>query len=319
MGAEKLTKKTYNRTALVTGATGFVGSHLVRRLIKERWETHIITRSSSILTPLKDVRNKIILHLHDGTTNSMINIAKEAEPEIVFHLASLFLAQHTSEDIERLVKSNILFGVQLAEAMALQGVTKLVNTGTSWQHFQDEPYNPVCLYAATKQAFEDMLKFYVEASGLKVINLKLFDTYGADDPRPKLFALLRKSAQEKAELVMSSGEQLIDLVYIDDVIEGYLLAAKRLMDNKVSNMEEYALSSGNPIPLKEIVALYGRTIGKPVPVNWGGRPYRPREVMVPWNQGQKIPGWKPHYDLITGLKKVIEKEVKKKKQSSTSN
>lgn len=296
--------KAGKKTALVTGATGFVGSHLVRRLIKEGWETHIITRSSSNLTLLKDVHSKIIVHQHDGTTNSMINIVKEAEPEIVFHLASLFLAQHTSEDIESLVQSNLLFGVQLVEAMTSQGVTKLINTGTSWQHFQNEPYNPVCLYAATKQAFEDMLKFYVEASELKVITLKLFDTYGPDDPRPKLFTLLRKVADEETELAMSPGEQLIDLVYIDDVIEGYRLAARRLMDNKVSGMEEYAISSGNPISLKKLVAVYGQTIGKPLPIKWDGRPYRTREVMASWDKGKILSGWKPKNGLLEGIKRM---------------
>lgn len=301
-----MTKKTDNRIALVTGATGFVGSHLVRRLIKEGWETHIITRSSSNLKLLEDVRDKIIVHQYDGTTNSMINIVKEAEPEIVFHLASLFLAQHTSEDIERLVQSNLLFGVQLAEAMTLQGVTKLINTGTSWQHYEKEDYNPVCLYAATKQAFEDMLKFYVEASELKVITLKLFDTYGPDDPRPKLFTLLRKVAEEQTELAMSPGEQLIDLVYIDDVIDGYLQAARRLLDNKVSGMEEYAISSGNPISLKELVVLYSKIVKKPMPINWSGRPYRPREVMVPWNKGKRLLGWKPKISIEDGLKDFLE-------------
>jgi len=304
-----MTKKTDNRTALVTGATGFVGSHLVRRLIKDGWGTHIITKPSSSLTQLEDVADEVIFHQHDGTTNSMINIVKEAEPEIVFHLASLFLAQHTPDDIERLVQSNLLFGVQLAEAMTLQSVTKIVNTGTSWQHYENENYNPVCLYAATKQAFEDMLKFYVETSELKVITLKLFDTYGPDDPRPKLFTLLRKVAKEQTELAMSPGEQLIDLVYIDDVVDGYLLAARRLMDNKVSGMEEYAISSGNPISLKDLVAVYGQTIGKQLLIEWGGRPYRPREVMVSWNKGKRLSGWKPEYDLVTGLKKMIKADV----------
>jgi len=299
-----MTKKTDNRIALVTGATGFVGSHLVRRLIKEGWETHIITRSSSNLTQLEDIAGKVIVHQHDGTTSSMINIVKDVEPEIVFHLASLFLAQHTSEDIERLVQSNLLFGTQLAEAMTLQGVTKLINTGTSWQHYENEDYNPVCLYAATKQAFEDMLKFYVEASELKVITLKLFDTYGPDDPRPKIFTLLRKVAEERTELAMSPGEQLIDLVYIDDVVEGYLLAAKRLMDNKVSSMEEYAISSGNPISLKDLIAVYGRAIGKLLPIKWGGRTYRFREVMVPWNKGERLSGWKPRIGLAEGIKRM---------------
>ena len=131
-----MTEKTDNKIALVTGATGFVGSHLVRRLIKEGWKTHIITRSSSSLTQIEDVADKIIVHQHDGTTSSMINIIKDAQPDVVFHLASLFLAQHTSEDVEKLVQSNLLFGTQLAEAMTLQGVTKLINTGTSWQHYE---------------------------------------------------------------------------------------------------------------------------------------------------------------------------------------
>ena len=292
------------KKALITGATGFVGSHLVRRLIKEEWETHIITRSSSSLTQLEDVAGKIIIHQHDGTTNTMIDIVKQAEPEIVFHLASLFLAQHTSDDIERLVQSNILLGVQLAEAMTLQGVTRLINTGTSWQHFQNEDYNPVCLYAATKQAFEDMLRFYVEASKLKVIALKLFDTYGPDDPRSKLFTLLRKVAEEQTELSMSPGEQLIDLVYIDDVIDGYLLSSKRLLDDNVSNMEEYAISSGTLVLLKELVLLYGRIFKKSMPINWGDRDYRPREVMVPWNKGKTLPGWRPKIGLVKGIKRM---------------
>ncbi|MBW2596845.1 MAG: NAD(P)-dependent oxidoreductase [Deltaproteobacteria bacterium] len=295
-------------TALVTGATGFVGSHLVRRLIKDSWEAHIITRSSSNLKLLEDVAGKVIVHQHNGTTSSMINIVKEAEPGIVFHLASLFLAQHISEDIEHLVQSNLLFGVQLAEAMTLQGVTKLINTGTSWQHYENEDYNPVCLYAATKQAFKDMLKFYVKTSELKVITLKLFDTYGPDDPRPKLFTLLRKVAEGQTKLAMSQGEQLIDLVYIDDVIDGYLQAARRLLDNKVSGMEEYAISSGNPISLKDLVTVYGRIVKKPMPINWGGRPYRFREVMVPWNKGKNLPGWKPKVGLIEGIKRMEKTE-----------
>lgn len=296
-----MTKKTNNRIALITGATGFVGSHLVRRLIKNGWETHIITRSSSDLTQLGDVRSKIIVHQHDGTTNSMINIVKQAEPEIVFHLASLFLAQHTSEDIEHLVQSNLLFGVQLAEAMTLQGVTRLVNTGTSWQHYENEDYNPVCLYSATKQAFEDMLKFYVEASKLKVITLKLFDTYGPDDPRPKLFTLLRRVAEEQTELAMSPGEQLIDLVYIDDVINAYMISAKLLLNGNVSDHQCYAVSSGNPVSLKELVSIYEEVAKIKLPIQWGGRPYRKREVMVPCNRYQNIPGWRPKVSIHEGM------------------
>ncbi len=147
-----------------------------------------------------------------------------------------------------------------------------------------------------------------------MITLKLFDTYGPDDPRPKLFTLLRKVAEEQTELAMSPGEQLIDLVYIDDVVEGYLLAAKRLMDNKVSSVEEYALSSGNPISLKKLIAVYGQTIGKPLPIKWGGRPYRPSEVMVSWDKGKKLSGWEPEIELIEGIKRMESQSMRRKRE-----
>lgn len=290
-----------NKVALVTGATGFVGSHLVRRLINEEWNVHIIVRAQSNLDIISDAKEALTIHIHDGTTERMLQIFNKANFSIVFHLASLFLVQHQSKNIESLIKSNILFGAQLVEAMVANGVYKLVNTGTSWQHYNNEDYNPVNLYAATKQAFEGILKFYIETTPLKVITLKLFDTYGPDDPRPKLFNLLKKVAEEQKPLAMSPGEQLIDIVYIDDVVDAFILAAKRLLSAEVEKYEEYAVSSGNPIKLRDIVRTYEDVIGKKLPIEWGGRPYRDREVMVPWNGGKRLGGWKTKVNLKDGI------------------
>ena len=69
------------------------------------------------------------------------------------------------------MSSNITFGTQLVEAMVANGCYQFVNTGTSWQHYENDEYNPVNLYAATKQAFEDILRYYVETSALRVITL----------------------------------------------------------------------------------------------------------------------------------------------------
>lgn len=294
------------KVALVTGATGFVGSHLVRRLIKEGWKVHIVSRPESSLEIIKDVKGETLNHLHDGTIDGMFRIIKESKPIIVFHLASLFLAQHQPKDLEPLIKSNILFGTQLLEAMAANGVYKLVNTGTSWQHYNNEDYNPVCLYASTKQAYEAILKFYIETATLRVITLKLFDTYGPDDLRPKLFNLLKKVAEEQKPLAMSAGEQLIDIVYIDDVVEAFLIAAERLLNNNVRKYEEYAVSSGNPIKLRDLVKKFEEVIGKKLPIEWGGRPYRDREVMEPWKRGEKLYGWMPKVRLYEGIIKITE-------------
>jgi len=235
----------------------------------------------------------------------MVDCVTEAKPDVVFHLASLFLSQHATKDVTTLIQSNVLFGNQLLEAMRVSEISCLINTGTSWQHYNNENYNPVCLYAATKQAFEAILEYYVQACGLRAITLKLFDTYGPDDPRPKLFHLLSKTAASGEALDMSAGEQLIDLVHIDDVIEAYLIAAQRLLACQVKQHEIYAISSGQPMTLRELVELYASVTKQTVRVNWGARPYRFREVMTTWKNFQHLEQWQPKITLAEGMQKVL--------------
>lgn len=292
------------RTALLTGATGFIGGHVARALLKEGWNLHIIVRSESGLATLEDILPQLHVHTHDGSTEQLLKIVADCSPDVVFHLASLFLAQHTPSDIEPLVQSNVTFATQLTEAMVQNNCWRLINTGTSWEHYENAAYNPVNLYAATKQAFETILTYYLATTPLKAITLKLFDTYGPGDPRPKLFALLQKVAAEGKPLAMSQGEQLIDLVYIDDIVRAYLMAADRLLAGEVVGHELYAVSSGNPLRLRELVDLYSKVSGKKMPIQWGARPYRQREVMIPWQNGTPLTGWRPEVDLIEGIRRM---------------
>jgi nucleoside-diphosphate-sugar epimerase len=299
--SETHSKSNQPRKALITGATGFVGSHLARRLVQEGWQINILIRENSI-HPVTPVFEQASLHYIDGNTESIVGCMEQAKPDVIFHVASHFLAQHESKDVVSLVQSNVLFGNQLLEAMKVNKIKYFINTGTSWQHYNNDKYNPVCLYAASKQAFEAILEYYVQACNIKAITLKLFDTYGPNDPRSKLLHLLNKAAKSGEVLNMSPGEQLIDLVHIDDVIDAYLIAAKRLIEDNVVQHELYAVSSGNPIPLKELVKFYATTTGKNIKVNWGARPYRFREVMNTWNLGVPIQDWGPKISLENGVK-----------------
>ena len=290
------------RRALLTGASGFVGAALTRRLLADGWDVHLVMREGSSTARLPEQSVRLHLHYLSGDTLQLIEVMRVAAPEVVFHLASLFLATHKPEDVERLIHSNLLFPTQLAEAMAACGVRNFVNTGTSWQHYEDQDYNPVCLYAATKQAFIALLRYFVECHGLRVVTLKLFDTYGIGDPRPKVLNLLKRAALEGRSLDMSPGDQLLDLVYIDDAIEAFIMAYERLADGRQqSAMEAYGVSSGKPLALRDIGVLYAQVSGKPLAIEWGRRPYRDREVMVPWRGYRTVPGWQPKIDLAKGL------------------
>lgn len=294
---------TVGNRVLVTGATGYIGTRLVARLVSDGWEVHAVIRQGTKSLAATCLTSSVRLHEHDGSAGGMIDIVAGCRPGIVYHLASLFLSQHEADDVARLINSNVVFGAQLAEAVVAAKVPFFINTGTSWQHFKDAEYLPVNLYAATKQAFEDILAYYIDAHGLKVATLLLFDTYGPEDPRPKLIPLLCRAAETNQRLQMSPGEQLIDLVHVDDVVDAFLAAAASLPTQSQGHVH-YGVSSGSPVPLVELVAAFERAVGKSLHVTWGGRPYRPREVMRPWGRFDLVPNWRPRVSFEVGIRQL---------------
>jgi len=291
------------KDVIVTGATGFVGSHLSKKLVELGYNVHVISRPSSTYENLESVKTKIDIFEYNQNITELINYFEKVEADIVFHLASLFISEHKSDEIDGLINSNIKFGTHILEAMSKSDTYRLINTGTSWQHYKNEEYNPVNLYAATKQAFEDIIEYYVKALNFNVITLKLFDTYGENDNRGKLINLLGKFSKENKELKMSPGEQKIDLVHVDDVVDGFISAYNLIKKNEI-NHDKYAVSSGQEIQLKDLIGLYEEVTGNEISVEWGGRAYRKREVMELWRDFDKLPNWEAEISLKEGIKKI---------------
>ncbi|MBR2774272.1 MAG: NAD(P)-dependent oxidoreductase [Selenomonadaceae bacterium] len=295
---------------LMTGITGFIGHHLGERLVNDGHEVYAIVRPTSKIDELSDnLRRNVQFHVYDKD-NTVLDIITDLciddrRPDIVYHLATNFMNVHRFEDIQDLIQSNVTFGTELLDAMVANNVYNFVNVGTMYQHFEDADYSPINLYAATKECFEGIIKYYAEVRNLKCIALHLFDTYGVDDNRPKLFSLLRKIADNGETLKMSPGGQLIDIVYIDDIIEAFIIAGKLLAACKYDYCDTYGVSSTKPIPLREVVKIFESVSGKKLSIEWGGRPYRAREIMVPWKSYKLLPGWSPKVSLQEGIKKFL--------------
>ena len=284
--------------ALVTGGTGFVGRHLVEHLRAAGWQVHTLVRSKA------ESASGPSVHPYHGETAEVIEAMESCKPDVVFHLASLFLARHMPQQIAPLIQANVLFGTQLLEAMSGAGVKSLVNTGTSWQHFHSGGYCPVNLYAATKQAFEDILAYYVDAAGIRAVTLSLFDSYGTGDTRKKLLHLLLNCLETDSELQMSAGHQILDLTHVNDICEAFLHAARLVRNPKQPPLSSYAVSGGQRMTLREIVATLEKAAGRSLHIKWGARPYRPREVMHLWD-GPALPGWQARITLTEGFKALL--------------
>ncbi len=287
------------KKAIVTGATGYIGSNLCKQLIKEGWKVAIVTRPTSDYNYLSDVINKIEILEYDDNLSNLISFFNKVKASVVFHLAAVAINEHDVSDVDILLNANIRFGLHILEAMKQSSTPFLINTGTYWQHFESDEYNPLNLYAATKQSFQDLVKYYTSIGEIKAITLKLFDTYGPNDDRPKLINLLHKFADEGIELDMSPGEQQLDYVHIDDITQAFIKAYEYIYD--IEEYEEFAVATGRLIQLKELVQLFKEKTGKEIKVNWGGKPYRKREVLKPWSSYRTLPNW--------NCEKEIEKEI----------
>lgn len=276
---------------LITGATGFVGKHLIASL-KNRHKLFMLVRPGSDYSSI-DAEGVFIF---DDHIPALVEFLCQKEIDGMIHLASLYIAEHKSGQIKDLVLSNIYLGTALLEACKEAKVKWFLNTGTIWQNYNvpdgSDEYNPVNLYAASKQAFMTMAQYYVETSGIRFCTLKLCDTYGPDDTRRKIFALFEQIAKTGETLDMSPGEQLLDIIHIDDVVAGFEHLIDMLDDTACNLLPEYVLSSGKQISLKELAALYEQKFRVKLNIRWGGRPYREREVMKPY-KGNMLEGWSP--------------------------
>ena len=295
---------------LLTGGTGFVGSRLARLLVREGFAVTVLAQASSRLDQLHrvGVADEVTVARCGPAYDELPGIIAQARPDIVIHVASVSRGGEQPVELARMIDANITFPTLLLAAMRAAGVRRFVNTGTSWQTCAGDAYSPFNVYAGTKQAAEDLLECFCADGGMAAVTLRLFDTYGPHDERRKIVDLIADAAQRGTPLAMSPGEQVIDLVHVEDVAEAFVAAARLLLDQTaaghVASGHAVFGVSGERVSLRALAERVGQAMRRTPPIEWGGRPYRAREVMQPWTGFEHLPGWAPRIGLDAGLREV---------------
>ncbi len=293
------------RSALVTGATGFLGSHLANRLSDSGVAVTVVTRPSSDPARIAQMPDTIEIHTATGTGDDLIACLEQARPDVVFHLGARYVAAHKPGDIAGLIDDNVIFTAHLCEALTMAGVRSLVTAGTGWQNAGSAPGDPTptpnTLYAASKQAADDIIDYYVSSSELNALTLKIYDSYGPRDPRRKFLSVLREAAENGEAIDATPGDQLLHMVHVDDLNDGFVHAGNLLLSGDIRGRASHTLPSAKSVTLRELAETWMSANDRHVEIHWGRRPHRDGEVMVPWD-GAPLPGWSPRIDLKTGLK-----------------
>lgn len=288
--------------ALISGITGHVGQELAGQLLAAGVEVHGITRGTGPVARI--ARGDVHLHSIDGRTETLISLFEATRPDIVFHLAALARREHFSTDITPFIDANILLGTQLLEASRVAGCRRFVAAGSYLQHDEQGAYRPFNLYASTKNAFEDILAYYVDAFGFATAILTLCNVYSEFDPRPTLLTDIAAASVDRP-LRLHAGEAWVDLVHVEDVAAAFirtidLFDAQTIVGGTIAR---YSVTSGREMIARELVALFERIDDRRRAIESGVRPYPARRVK-PW-RGEVVPGWEPRVSLESGMARLL--------------
>lgn len=294
---------------LLTGGTGFIGSHLLEKLLNLNKKVILLKRSFSNTWRLNEfIRNKKLVEINTDEIN-LNDIFNQFDIHGVFHLATYAPRSHESKDISNMIDSNINFPTQLLENSVNNNVKFFINTGSFFEYeLNNSPISEINkiksfnLYASTKTAFEDILKFYCENYDLMCSTLKLFTPYGPKDDENKLIPYLIINSIQKKNLLIKSPTKKLDFIYVKDIVDCYIT----LMNNisKLQQYESFNMGTGIGTTIKDVLKIIEYNLGKNEHITYGK--LEDEQVWCSNKKLKEILNWSPKTNLENGLKYTID-------------
>lgn len=296
---------------LVTGATGFVGSNLVRRLLSEGYDVHVTTRPSSNRWRLKGIEDRMSNHVLDLRDKDVVrDLLWSVRPDVVFHLATY--GGFTNQDItSEIIHSNVVAMDNLLSALSRISFSAFINVGSSSEYgpkdspmCEDDHPQPTSFYGVSKLAATLWGQTYAHNLGLPVVTARIFSPYGPFDDQARLIPSVIRACLENRSLQLTPGNQERDYIFVDDVIDGVSAMFKaRAIWGEVINF-----GSGKGYRVRDVLAQIVGKVNPTLTMEWGAISYRPGETMR-WSadvtKAKTLLGWEPKTPLSEGLDRTI--------------
>lgn len=297
---------------LVTGATGFVGSHLVRRLVREGHEVHVLRRAQSNFQRLLDVLPELRTHQVELSHPGLKTLMEQVRPEQVFHLAAATVVAGATGSAAELIEVNLLGTVNLIDACQSVGYASLVTTGDSFEYTasarplrEADRCEPDTLHGISKLGATLYAQRVAESARRPIVTLRLFSTYGPGDNPRRLVPRVIAGALGGSPITLSRREISRDWVYVDDVVELYLEAGRRA---EGLGGGVYNAGSGIAVSIGAVTDMLIRLTGSAAEPAWGGFP-APAHDATPWIADMERTfgafDWRPRTSLEEGLRITI--------------
>lgn len=304
---------------LVTGGAGFIGSHLVDRLIKEKYKVIIIDNLSS--GKKENLNKKARFYKIDICSSKIFEIFKKEKPDIIYHLAAQIDVRKSVENPIKSAEINILGSLNIIESFAklyhyknYNKITKIVFASTGGAIYGDAkiiptpesyPEFPLSPYGIEKLSVEKYLNYYFQVFKIPYIALRLANVYG---PRQNskgeagvIAIFCDKMLRGDQPIINGNGKQTRDFVYVDDVVNAFILAIKK---NKIG---VYNIGTGKEATINTIFLKLKQLTGSNCKKIHGPRkPGEQRRSCLDYSKAKKELGWIPKVSLDEGLRITVE-------------
>ncbi|MDP2753818.1 MAG: NAD-dependent epimerase/dehydratase family protein [Nitrospirota bacterium] len=293
-------------TILLTGSTGFLGSHLLRRLIQES-DTRVIIakRSFSNVAKIADVLVHPQVIAIDVDTEDIEGIFKNEKIDLIIHTATEY--GRSKKSIYSILESNLMFPIRIIELGIKYKVKSFINTD-SYFNKEKYSYNYLLDYSLSKKSFLLWLKNF--SQDIQVVNMMLEHVFGEYDNRSKFVEdVIRSIAIENVdEFDLTYGNQRRDFIYIDDVVNAYICVVKYLQNNSIQ-YKNFEVGRGESIEIKQFVDMVKYISSSTTRLNYGRIPYRLDEIMDSHAENKELLniGWVPKVSVQDGLSHIILK------------
>jgi UDP-glucose 4-epimerase len=300
------------KRCLVTGASGFVGNNLARRLLEEGHEVHVLLRKGHTDWNLRNILADLRIHLVDlRDKRGLISLLANIRPEWIFHLAA-FGAYSWQTDVEQMLQTNVLGTTNLIDAALNCDFEAFVNTGSSSEYgFKDYPpsedvgLEPNSYYAVTKASATLFCRYTARNRNRHMPTLRLYSAYGPYEHPSRLIPTLVSKGLSNLLPPLVDPNISRDFVYVDDVIQAYLLAAT-VRDQ--SPGEIFNVGTGVQTSIREVVDIARMEMGITAEPEWGSMENRSWDTatwICNYQHIRAVLGWSPEHDFRAGLKATI--------------
>ncbi|MGB9713960.1 MAG: SDR family oxidoreductase [Candidatus Bathyarchaeales archaeon] len=302
-------------SVLVTGGAGFIGSHLVERLLKGGYNVVVLDDLSSGKTENLDLENRSLLFLKGDIRNREVVKRALKDVEVVFHLAALVDVSFSVRNPLLVNQVNVCGSLNILEESIKNNVEKFIYASSCAVYGEpqylpineEHPTNPLSPYAVSKLAVEKYCKVFNKLHGLKAVSLRLFNVYG---PRQEgnpysgvVSQFIRRLRSGEPPIIFGDGSQTRDFVYVLDVVDAFCEAMEskqcvgdiNIGSGKETSIKELAETLIDKFGLKNVEPIYAEP--------------REGDIKRSWANIEKAKhklGYKPNFSLRNGLGKLLK-------------